>query len=227
MSPFEFRYPEWQEVAPSAWVQKWAALYELTEERKQDNSVYQSLIEKREVLSGEDFELVGRWKEGCLSKKKMEGKENKRWKPESPVAYDVWMQAKRDQPKCPTDTDDAIAEFLNDWSERKFRKLVKGGQLQETRFGLPRASTLLHFISVGRFPIFDQFVRIAMGRLGSKVPQNLTAHQYLEKFCRTFAAIAANCSLSSIGDLRKLDNALRCYGGKTFPLSKMAEPRGK
>src|SRR5712692_7301557 len=99
------------------------------------------------------------------------------------------MQTTKNPPKCPTG--DGIAEFLKDWSDRKFEKLVKGRKVEETRFGLPRATTLLHFISVGRFPIFDSFVGIAMRRLCLPLPQNPTVPQYLKEFCSLFSAIAA------------------------------------
>ncbi len=218
MSLFRFRYPEWVEVEPSLWVQKWAGLYELRKERKKDDCVYKVLIEKNGTLSGDDFELVGRWKEGCFAKT------NGRWKTKTTAAYDVWMQARNEPPKCPVEG--RIADFLEIWCERKFASGVykKSGQVQQQRFGLSRASALLHFISVGRFPIYDGFTGSAIRRLGSRLPCDLTIDGYLNKFCPLFSSIANDCGLSSIDDLRRLDNALRCYGAITVPISKIAEP---
>jgi hypothetical protein len=61
-SRFKFRYPEWREIEPSVWLTHWAARY-----GDGDNPEYFLLIAKRGKLSSEDFEQVGRWKEGCLN----------------------------------------------------------------------------------------------------------------------------------------------------------------
>jgi hypothetical protein len=103
---------------------------------------------------------------------------------------------------------------------------VRGGKEKGKRFGLSFATALLHFISVGRFPIYDDLARKALCRLGSQLPSNMTVDAYLEKFCPLFSSIATECGLTqSIEDLRKLDNALRCYGADKFPISEIAEPQ--
>jgi hypothetical protein len=226
VSCFKFRYPEWVEIEPSEWVQKWAAVFLLDKERKEDDCVYKSLMEKNGVLSGNDFEQIGRWKVGCLLKK--DGKEHGMWKPKTSAAYDVWMQARRNPPERPTNdgTDKVFArQFLITWSEKTFEMKVKGGKEKGKRFGLSFATALLHFISVGRFPIYDDLVREALRRLGSQLPSNMTVDAYLEKFCPLFSSIAPECGLSQgIDDLRKLDNALRCFGGAKVLISKIDEP---
>jgi hypothetical protein len=65
------------------------------------------------------------------------------------VAFPIWMQAASELPKCPTESE--VAHFLNDWSERKYTDQYANG-LQEKRFGVARATTLLHFLSGGRLP---------------------------------------------------------------------------
>jgi hypothetical protein len=64
MSSFSFRYPKWVEIEASAWVNKWADVFLSNEERRTDDGVYMSLIEKKGQFSGEDFERIGQWKEG-------------------------------------------------------------------------------------------------------------------------------------------------------------------
>jgi hypothetical protein len=188
----------------------WAALYEALNDAE-DNRVHKVLIEKKGSLLSEDFELAGRWKEGCLSEA------NLRWKSNTPTAYDVWMQAKKELPMCPTQ--DRVAEFLNAWSEIKFSAGVekKTGRAVEKRFGMSRATALLHFVSGGLYPIFDSRVAEAMNRLGS--PVGKTIDGYLTSFCRLFGEIAELCGASGPEGLRMLDNALFCYGKQTIPIS--------
>jgi len=199
--PFTFRYPEWREIDPPAWVTWWAVRY-----GDGDNSEYFELIERQGTLSAEDFEQIGKWKEGCLKPG------NGRWKTETPTAYDVWMEAKTELPKCPETT--GIAAFLTEWSERRFA----AGKGQRKRFGLSRATTLLHFVSAGRYPILDSRVVTAMIRLGSPIADDWTIGGYLNSFCPLFSDLAAVCGLSGVKGLRTLDNALFSYGAETsFP----------
>lgn len=214
MKFFREGYFEWGKAEPPVWLQKWAELFLSSEERREDDRVYESLV-RRGQLSGEDFEQIGRWKEGCIPKI---GTEHGRWKPLTSAAFDVWMQAKESPPEVPESdkiTEDFAHKFLSDWQERKFFKPVKGGKIQDTRFGLSRATTLLHFISGGRFPIYDSFVWYALRRMGTPLPWQMTVNvdAYLKTFYPLFYSIASRCGLSSSPeDLRRLDNALRCYG---------------
>lgn len=226
MSSFKFRYPEWVDIEPSAWVSKWNALFLLDKEHEADDAVYKSLMEKRGKLSGADFEQIGQWKEGCLPK--TDGKVNGKWQPNTSAAYDVWMQAEENPPERPAEDkidEEWAREFLEDWSERKFAKPATGGIVQDTRFGLPRASTLLHFVSGGRFPIYDSWVWYGAKQLGRRLPYEMTVDAYLNKFCPLSTALASECGLSqNTDDLRKLDNALRCYGRKQFLITGISEP---
>ena len=90
------------------------------------------------------------------------------------------------------------------------------GRRLERRFGLSRATTLLHFVSGGRYPIVDRRVEAAMTRLGS--PIAMTVEGYLA-FCPLFAVLASVCGVSGAKGLRKLDNALFCYGLDSNPVS--------
>ena len=195
---FTFRYPEWREIDPPGWLAWWAGRYD-----DGDNPEYFDLIARQGTLSAEDFEQIGKWKEGCLKPG------NGRWKTGTPTAYDVWMQAKAELPKCPEKT--GITAFFTDWSEREFA----AGKGQRKRFGLSRATTLLHFVSHGCYPILDSRVVTAMIRLGSPIDDDGTIGGYLNSFCRLFSDLADVCGVSDVRGLRKLDNALFKYGSET------------
>jgi hypothetical protein len=195
VSPFKFLDQQGSEIPPGVWMDLWAARYG----EDGDNDVYFDLIEKQGALSGDDFELMGKWKERCL-KPANHGS----WKTGTPRAYDVWMQAKAELPKCPEE--DGVANFLRDWSDRTFA----AGKEKPYRFGLSRSTTLLHFISSGRYPILDSNVDSAMTRLGS--PLDICG--YLHCFCPLFSKIASACGVSGTEGLRKLDNALFMYGSE-------------
>jgi hypothetical protein len=202
MSRFTFRCPVWRATEPSEWVTKWAALY-----GGNDNAEHDALIEKDGLLLGEDFERVGRWKEGCAVG-------HKGWKAGTPRAYEIWIQAKDHPPPCPAE--DRIGEFLIRWSQKRFWAGTRNDRRLEQSFGLSRATTLLHFISGGRYPILDRRVEAAMSRLGSPIEMTIEGYG---SFCRLFSEIAAACGVSGIKGLRKLDNALFCYGLDSIPLS--------
>jgi len=174
----------------------WAARYP---SKKCYAEEYDALIRSYKSLSAADFERIGKWKDGA----KTQGK----WKANvASVAYEIWMQAARELPVCPEETQ--VAAFLNDWSERKYTDQF-GSRTREKRLGLSRATTLLHFVSGGRFPIFDSRVRKAMARLlNCSVPNDVS--WYLDSYCPLIKEIAA---LSGTEDLRTVDKALFSYGG--------------
>jgi hypothetical protein len=200
VSQFTFRYPEWHEIEPRAWVDYWASRYD-----GEDNDKYYELIKKEGRLSSEDFELVGLWKEGLKSV-------NGRWKSSTPVGFDVWEQAVKETPQCPEES--GVTKFLDNWSKRTFVAGKKSGLDLRYSFGLSRATTLLHFISGGEYPILDARVATAMTRLGSSVTETIVGYP---AFCSRFSEIATVCGVSGTEGLRKLDNALFSYG--LFPKS--------
>jgi hypothetical protein len=188
------------EIAPQEWLRVWAERYP-----SNDYAEYSELIAKHTSLSAADFEKLGRWKDAA--------KTERMWKPNvASVAYQIWMQAASELPTCPEEN--VVANFLNDWSERKYTDAYKGGS-KEKRFGLSRTTTLLHFLSGGRFPIFDSRVRTAMTRLrNSSVPN--TIRWYLDSYCPLFLEVAALCGTE---DLRMVDMALFSYGKRILPFS--------
>ena len=150
------------------------------------------------MVSSADFERIGRWKDAATADAK--------WKPNvASVAFQVWLQVATALPRCPNSA--GAADFLLDWSERKYTDQFANRAVKK-RFGLSRATTLLYFLSRGRFPIFDSRVRRALIRLrGAPVPNTVSA--YLSCYCPLFLDIANRCRTS---DLRKVDQALLSYG---------------
>jgi len=160
---------------------------------------------KYKSLSVADFVRIGKWKDRANTDAK--------WKTNvASVAYRIWMMAASELPKCPEES--RRADFLDDWANRKYTDEYATGP-REKRFGLSRATTILHFISGGRFPIFDSRIRRAMARLlNSAVPN--TVRWYLDSYRPLFSEIAALCGTK---DLRRVDMALFSYGGRTLPFS--------
>lgn len=177
----------------------WASRYPVN-----DYGDYSEIIAKYRSFSASDFVLVGKWKDNAKTVNK--------WRTNvASVAYPIWMQASAELPKMPQSSQ--AATFLNDWAGRKYTDTYSSARVAEKTFGLSRATTLLHFISGGSFPIFDSRVRRAMTRLlGSPVPN--TVRWYLDSYCPLFSEAAALCGTQ---DLRQVDMALFSYGARNLP----------
>ena len=200
MTRLRFRSWEGRDITPQEWLRTWAEKYP-----SQRYAKYDDLIAKHRSFSAGDFQEIGRWKDNANTEDK--------WKPNvASVAYAIWMQAASESPKCPEQSD--VAAFLEDWSSRRYedKNAKRTGQKP---FGLSRATTLLHFLSGGRFPIFDSRVRRAMKRLLNQSVPN-TIRWYLDSCCPLCSELAALCGA---GDLRTLDKALFSYGAKTLSFS--------
>ena len=183
-----------RDSTPREWLCVWADRYE-----GYDETEYADLIEKHKLLSAEDFRRIGKWKDDATT-------ENQ-WKPNvASVAYLIWEQAAEELPKCPDES--GVAAFLEDWSSREYRDVFKNGS-REKRFGLSRATTLLHFISGGRYPIFDSRVKTALARLLARPKLQDTVRSYLDSYIPLFKELADRCETN---DFRMLDKALFSYG---------------
>jgi hypothetical protein len=203
MSQFRFQSSDGTDIAPHDWLQAWAQRYP---EKDYDSAEYEDLIAKHRNLVGEDFVRIGRWKDGART--------DGRWKANvASVAYAIWMQAASECPKCPPGS--RVADFLDDWSNRRYKDEWPTRSV-EKRFGLSRATTLLHFLSGARFPIFDSRVRTAMTRLLSHKSTRVrnTVRWYLDSYCPLFVKLAAVCGAE---DFRTLDKALFSYGAGKLP----------
>lgn len=199
MAKLEFRGINGQSTDPNSWLATWCQRYP-----EGDYSGYEELVSKHDRFTAHDIERVGRWKDAAQTDAK--------WKPNTAsVAFSVWMQAAGELPSCPQ-TEQGVADFLHDWSERSYVDQFQTKSVTK-RFGLSRASTLLHFLSGGRYPIFDSRVRRALVRmLGTSVPNSVD--WYIQSYCPLIAQIANKCGTT---DLRLVDKALFSYGDKTMP----------
>jgi hypothetical protein len=202
MSELRFQIIVTTDSSPREWVRLWAERY-----RGDDDAEHRCLIDSHQSLSADDFERIGKWKEGITTEAAIKG----RWKPNvASVAYLIWMQAAKELPKPPKQHE--VAAFLDRWSTATYSDCFSSGKTKVKRFGLSRATTLLHFVSGGEYPIFDQRVRTAVARLRNSPVQN-TVPYYLNSFCPLFRELAMLCGLQD--DLRSLDKALFSYGA--FP----------
>jgi hypothetical protein len=195
---FDYRDVQRKRVTPPAWLRIWAAQYP-GEKYDLEHDRLVALTQKEPA----DFESIGKWKDAASTAAK--------WKANvASVAYVVWMAAASERPTCPTD--EKIADFLLDWSSRAYEDRFSTRTVIK-RFGLSRATTLLYFLSNGRFPIFDSRVRRATARLTGR-PVSNTVQGYVDSYIPLFARIAASCGAE---DLRTVDQALFSYGGKDAP----------
>jgi len=165
-------------------------------------------------MSSHDLQILGAWKDGALQESKENEFDpnnvsfNRKWSPgAASVAYQTWKEAARELGEKMTGNFPAdAAEFLKHWSERQ--------GLCGTRtkcFGLSRATTLLHFVSGGRYPIFDSRVRRAVKKLTGVSTIN-GVEWYMKEFCTLFRELERQCESTS--DPRPVDKALFAYGGK-------------
>jgi hypothetical protein len=211
MSQFRLRGSDGRDIAPQEWLRVWAELYP---EKDYDLAEYGELIAKHKNFVADDFVRMGKWKDRARTESK--------WKANvASVAYRIWMQAALEIPKCPEGR--RVADFLDDWSNRRYTDEWPTRSV-EKRFGLSRATTLLHFLSGGCFPIFDSRVRTAMTRLLSPNSTRVenTVRWYLDSYCSLFAELAALCGAE---DFRTMDKALFSYGARNLPFSKQKKAR--
>lgn len=196
MANLRFRDVNGRDIDGASWLQVWSRRYP-----EGDYSGYEELISKHVQFSAGDIERVGRWKDAA--------KTDAKWKLNTAsVAYSVWMSAARELPSCPRD-EEGVVEFLDNWSNRSYVDQFQTKEVTK-RFGLSRASTLLHFLSGGRFPIFDSRVRKALTRLlGTNVPNSVD--WYMQSYCPLVTQVANACGTT---DLRTVDKALFSYGDK-------------
>jgi hypothetical protein len=201
LSRLHFRSLDGTDTTPQEWLRLWADRYP----SDKYDAEHDALIAKRESLSPADFERIGRWKDAA--------KTDAKWKPNvASVAYDIWMQAASELPRCPDES--RVVDFLRDWSERKYTNKFTSRTV-EKRFGLSRATTLLYFVSGGRFPIFDSRVRRAIRRLCNVAAPD-TVSCYMDLYRPAFLEVAGQCGTQ---DLRRVDQALFSYGDKTLSFS--------
>ena len=200
MGRFKFQIVQVVDAEPKEWLRVWAARYDLYPD-PHDEPVYRELMEKYKSFSPDDFEQIGRWKDNAWTPGK--------WKEDvAQVAYMVWKKAAKENPRCPEES--GVEKFLADWSGESYTDHFPKKSVNK-HFGLSRATTLLHFISGGCFPILDGRVRKALARLSGSTPPEGVAW-YLNSFRGIFLDLAAQCEAE---ELRTLDKALFAYGASS------------
>jgi hypothetical protein len=181
------------------WLDHWERKYP---SEKYDEKKYDYLIGRVGVLSSEDLILLGRWKDAAWSEKK--------WRPNvAMVAFPAWMDVSKELLGFRIDQT-SPEEFLNKWSERSYPDTSSRSPDGKKHFGLPRATTLLHFISAGKFPIYDSRVRTAVRRLCNARALD-DVESYLNFYIPIFGQLVNVCGAS----LRSVDKALHAYGGRS------------
>ncbi len=202
MESFKFFLPGIRETDPGEWLRFWAAKAKISKEVD-----YETLIANYKNFTADDFATMGKWKDSARS--------TKRWQQNiASVAYAVWMQAGAIRPQCPTE--ESVRAFLRDWANRDYVDNYRTGP-QWKRFGVSRATTLLHFISGGEYPIFNSRVIIAISRLGSCRPPPYTIDYYVGSHLPMFKELLAACSTEH--EPSQLHKALVMYG--SYPLDQL------
>lgn len=202
MTQFKFQVLEWRGATPQEWVQAWADRYDSFNSDGDDQAGYEYLIKNYASPSKEYFERMGQWKDDAYHSP------NKWRNNVASVAYEVWKRAAEKLPRCPKE--EGVASFLDSWAKESYTDRYASGS-RTKRFGLSRATALLHFISGGKYPILDSRVRAALTRLCSPAPvADASPENYLKIYCPLIKEIAVFCGVEN--EPRKLDKALFSYG---------------
>ena len=178
------------------WINVWSKRYP---NKKYSENIYLQLIGKCGRLTRDDFLLIGAWKDGGITDERFNGK----WKQNTSAAYEIWMLAANKEPPlcCPQN----ISAFLAEWSEKRYHWQCWSG-IRTPRFGLSRATALLHFLTSAKYPIFDSRARMAMSDLAKQ--SLLDDIQSYWKYCDLFQRLRGVADSSP----RVLDKALFAYG---------------
>lgn len=219
---FCFLSPEGQPLCAIDWLTVWRERYP---SKKYPEGIYKYLLAKGPALDDRDAELLGAWKDGALMK--AEGGSgaclgpfdgdfvqfNGRWGPSaSSVAYEVWQKIHGD-----------VAQ-LKSWLKAKnhdaFLEYLAAKVAGNKRFGLSRATYVLHIFSKARFPILDSNVCAALHQLldgryrDTTFPKKIASScTYLSTFCPIIWDLEAECDTEAVPQRRRdLDKALFAYG---------------
>lgn len=175
---------------------EWSSCY-----REKKYPALDHLLSRCDRLTAADFQWVGRWKDGALN--------NDKWRRNiAMVAFPIWMQAADELPGTQV-ANLHVPSFLEDWSNKTYRDEYVNRAV-EKRFGLSRASTLLHVLSGGKYPIFDSRVRRAFRRLTGESAQN-SGSWYLDSYIFFFSQLMVACDTK---EATLVDRALFSYGAK-------------
>lgn len=199
MNEIDFKVLTTRQCTPQEWLSRWSKWYD-DDADERDKSEYTRLIELKGRFNADDFRAIGKWKDTAWAVAK--------YKPNvASVAFPIWEQAADKLPQCPLE--DGVRLFLDGWASRRYTETYKSGKTRNKQFGLSRASTLLHFLSAGRYPIYDSRVRAAMARLRGGATAEDSIDAYLNICLPFIDELRTRCVTE---DVRMLDKALFCYG---------------
>jgi len=198
-----FRVLKMPTASPQEWLARWAEQYDVD---NGDDQEYAEIINRHAGFGAEDFRRIGMWKDGIATEVARAAK----WKENvASVAFLIWEQAASERPGCPAGDEGQLREFLERWSARTYTDTYSSGVSRSKRFGLSRATTLLHFLSGGFYPIFDSRVRVAIARLTNEPEMDYTLGAYLDGCIPKCRELASLCHARNI---REVDKALFSYG---------------
>lgn len=191
---FRFQKTTGESCNAVEWLTEWENKYP---SKDYNEDLYNELIQKAGALVPQDFILIGRWKDAAWTKNK--------WRPNvASVAYAGWIEASIELPGL-----SVVPEaFLNEWCQRLYPDTSSRSVNGQKRFGLSRATTLLHLMSAAKFPIYDSRVRRAIRRVCKKHAPN-QVEWYIKSYIPIFEALVELCSAIP----RSVDKALFAYGG--------------
>jgi hypothetical protein len=227
---FNFRSPSSQVVTGSHWLGTWSALFPSS---KYSENVYLELLDRGPELSDEGIEILGAWKDAALKSTSLQNPSghlfgrvrvlfNGKWNPGTSCAYSSWQQIPSRLPTLKQQLDrQEYSRFLTDLAEMQYEKTARGGHLTEARFGLSRATYVLHVFSRGNYPIYDRWTHCAMYQLTDGEYRGQRIHKskhsqptwYLENFVPFVREVASVCNAANDQrGLRNVDKALFAYG---------------
>jgi len=181
------------------WLRAWSALY--GDESNSDEKEYRDLILEHQVRPTRYYERIGQWKDSATGG---------RWSPTAEsVAYQVWKLAERKRPTCPSDNE--VRTFLDFWTKEECH-FQRSSRTITKHFGVPRSATLLHFLSGGRWPIYDSRANRGVACLLGQDESEISVENYLNFYCPVFKEIAALCGTEK--NRRELDRALLMFGAR-------------
>lgn len=220
---FDFRSRNGAPLSSLEWQTEWASGFDA---KRYPDEVCEELAARGAALPDGDFDVLGAWKDGVIRRG---GQRNfgkclvyftRGWKENAVCARTVWLSlaSKRRGLEEFLDRRD-YRSFLNQVADEQYLKAGRGG-LSSARFGLSRATYILHVFSKARFPIYDRNTHRGISRLthgyynGWEIRKMKSddADWYLERFCAIIGDLQQQCGALESASFRQVDKALFQYG---------------
>lgn len=142
------------------------------------------------------------------------------WKEDAVCARSVWLSLPRKRPELEEFLKRRnYRSFLSQVADKRYVKACKGG-LKYARFGLSRATYILHVFSKAQFPIYDSNTHLGICLLTHGYYNDWEIQRtksddpgwYLERFCAIIGDLQQQCAANGSAFLRDVDKALFQYG---------------